>query len=65
MQSEIRSFFFSVLRYPVTPFGRGKTIPESANFTKNTNCFEECNLLATESVNSALFHKGETKVQIF
>ena len=29
------------------------------------NCFEECNVLTTESVNSAPFHMGETKVQIF
>ena len=35
--------FVSVLRSPVTPFDRGKT--KSANFTKNGNCFEECNVL--------------------
>ena len=64
VQPEVRSFF-SVLRSPVTPSGRGKTIAKSANFTKNANCFEECNVLATESVNSAPFHRGETKVQNF
>ena len=58
-------FFFSVLRSPVTPFDRGKTIAKSAKFAKNANCFEECNVLATESVNSAPFQRGETKVQIF
>ena len=57
--------FFSVLRSPVRPFDRGKTIAKSANFTRNANCFEECNVLATESVNSAPFQRGETKVQIF
>ena len=34
----------------------------SANFTQNANCFEECNVLATESVYSAPFERGETKV---
>ena len=56
VQPEIRSFV-SVLRSPVTPFDRSKT--------KNPNCFEERNVLATESVNSAPFKWGETKVQIF
>ena len=46
VQPEIRSFVW-LLRSPLTPFDR-------ANFTKNGNCqFEECNVLATESVNSA------------
>ena len=55
MQPEIRSFL-SVLRSPVTPFDRSKT--------KNANYFEECNVfLATESVNSAPFKRGESKVQ--
>ena len=54
MQPETRSFV-SEHRSPVTPFDRGKTIAKSANFTKNGNCFEECNVLATESVNSAPF----------
>ena len=49
----------------VTSFDRGKTIAKIANFTKNANCFEDCNVLATESVSSAPFHEGETKVQIF
>ena len=44
------------------PFDRGKT--KSANFTKNGNCFEECNVLGMESVSSAPFKKGETKMQI-
>ena len=57
MQPEIRSFV-SVLRSPVTPFDRSKT--------KNANCFEErATFLATESVNSVPFKRGETKVQIF
>ena len=38
VQPETRSFV-SVLRSPVTPFDRGKTIAKSANFTKNGNCF--------------------------
>ena len=29
-------------RSPVTPFDRGKT--KSGNFTKNRNCFKECNV---------------------
>ena len=41
VQPEIRSFV-SVPRSPVKPFDRGKT--KSANFTKNRNCFEECNV---------------------
>ena len=43
VQPETRSFV-SVLRSPVTPFDRGKTIAKSANFifAKNGNCFEEC-----------------------
>ena len=32
---------------------------------KNANCFEKCNVLATESVNSAPFKRGETEVQFF
>ena len=56
MQLEIRSFV-SVLRSPVTPFDRSKT--------KNANCFEERKFLATESVISAPFKRGETKVQFF
>ena len=32
---------------------------------KNAKCFEKCNVLATESVNSAPFKRGETEVQIF
>ena len=36
MQPEIRSFAL-LLRTPVTPF-------DSANFAKNANCFEECNV---------------------
>ena len=64
MQLEFRSFV-SMLRFPVTTFDKGKTIAKSASFMKNANCFEECNVLATESVNSAPFQRGETKVQIF
>ena len=36
-QPEIRSFVL-LLRSPVTPFD------SSGNFTKNANCFEECNI---------------------
>ena len=36
VQPEIRSFVL-LLRSAVTPF-------DSANFTKNANCFEECNV---------------------
>ena len=44
VQPEILSFFFSVLRSPVTkPIDRGKM--KSANFTKNGNYFEEFNVL--------------------
>ena len=57
VQPEIRLFAL-LLRTPVTPF-------DSANFTKNANCFEQCNVLATESVNSAPIKRRETKVQIF
>ena len=60
VQPKIRSFV-SLLRSPVTPFDGGKTIAKSANFTKNANW----TFLATESVNSAPFKRGETKVQIF
>ena len=43
LKREIRSVV-SVLRSHATqPFDRGKT--KSANFTKNGNCFEECNVL--------------------
>ena len=53
MQQEIRPFV-SMLRSPVTPFERSKT--------KNANCSKSATFLATESVNSALFKRGETKV---
>ena len=39
--------------------------PLSRHLTKNGNCFEECNVSATESVNLAPFKMGETKVHIF
>ena len=59
VQPEIRSFV-SVLRSPVTPLRhlteakrRTRTVSKSATF------------LATESVISAPFKRGETKVQIF
>ena len=42
---------------PVTPFDRSKT--------KNANCLKSATFLATESVNSAPFRRGETKVQLF
>ena len=57
VQPEIRSFVL-LLRTPVTPI-------DSANFTKNANCFANATFLATESVNSAPITRGETKVQIF
>ena len=62
MREEGQSFV-SVLRSPVTqPFDKGKT-NLSANFTKNGNCFEECNVLGDgKSELSAI--KREIKVQI-
>ena len=33
--------------------------------SKNANCFEKCNVLATESVNLAPFKRGKTEVQFF
>ena len=50
--------FFSVLLSPVTPFDRGKTIAQSANFTKNANCFEECNVLATGKCELSAISEG-------
>ena len=49
VQPETRSFV-SVLQSPVTPFDRGKTIAKSANFMKNANCFEECNVFGNGKV---------------
>ena len=49
VQQETR-WLVSVLRFPITPFDRGKTIAKSANFTKNANCFEECNVLGNGKV---------------
>ena len=58
MQPEIRSFV-SVLRSPVMqPF-------DSANFTKNANCFEAATFLATKRMNSAPINREETKVESF
>ena len=65
VQPEIRSFV-SVPRSPVKPFDRGKT--KSANFTKNRNCFEECNVFGNGKCELSainIFKRGETKVQIF
>ena len=63
LKPEIRSFV-SVLRFPVTqPFDRGKT--KSANFTKNGNCFEECNVLGNGKCELSAIQEGKTKVQIF
>ena len=49
MQPETRSFV-SALRSPVMPFDKGKTIAESENFTKNANCFKECNVFGNGKV---------------
>ena len=57
MQTEIRSFF-SVLRSRVTPFDKSKRRIELGTVSKST-------VLKAESVNSAPFKKGETKVQFF
>ena len=56
MQPEIRSFV-SVLRSPVTPIDRSKT--------KTRTVSKSATFLATKSVISAPFKRGETKVQIF
>ena len=63
MQPEIRSFV-SVRGYPVTqPFGRGN---EECEFYEEWELFStSATFLAMESVNSAPFKRGETKVQIF
>ena len=65
VQPKIRSLV-SVLQSPVTPFDRGKTIAKSANFTKNANCFEECNVFWQRKVWTQCHLRliGETKVQI-
>ena len=54
MRPEIRSSV-SVLRSPVTPFDRSKT--------KNGTVSKSATFLATESVNSAPFKRGETKAE--
>ena len=53
---EIRSFV-SVLRSPVTPFDRSKRRTRTVSKTRT--------ILATESVNSAPFKRGESKVQFY
>ena len=63
---EIRSFFFRCF----DPLSRHLTeVKRSRRVRIYEECelsrVEECNFLATKSVNSAPFHRGETKVQIF
>ena len=43
---------------PVTPFDRGKTIAKSANFTKNANCFEECNVFGNGKCELSAIEEG-------
>ena len=60
MQPENRSFVW-LLRSPLTPF-------DSANFTKNGNCFEECNVFGNGKCELSAIHDQEgreTKVQFF
>ena len=57
VQPKIQSFV-SVLRPPVTPFDRGKTIAKSAKFTQNATVSKSATYLATESVNSAPIKAG-------
>ena len=64
VQPEIRSFV-SLLRSHVTPFDRGKPIAKSAKFTKNANCFEECNVFGNGKCDSSPFKRAETEVQTF
>ena len=42
----------------VTPFDRGKTIAKSANFTKNANCFEECNVFGNGKCELSAIQEG-------
>ena len=51
VQPEIRSFV-SLLRTPVTLF-------DSANFTKNANCFERCNVLGHGKCEAQRHSRGE------
>ena len=64
------SFFFRCLRRSKTSDKDGnrdvspsqgllQSTRRSKTPRKNANCFEECNVLATESVNSAPFKRGE------
>ena len=46
---------------PVTPFDRGKTIVKSANFTKNANCFEECNVFSNGKCELSAIEEGRNK----
>ena len=58
VQPEIRSFVL-LLRSPVTPF-------DSANFMKNANCFEECNIFGYGKCELSVIQEGpEKEVQIF
>ena len=57
MQPKIGSFVL-VLRSPITPFYRGKTIAKSANFTKNANCFEECNVFGKGKCELSAIEEG-------
>ena len=50
VQPEIRSFVL-LLRFPVTPF-------DSANFTKNVSCFEECNVFGSGRCELSAIQEG-------
>ena len=64
VQPKIRSFV-SVLRSPVTPFDRGKRSSRVRILRRMRTVSKSATFLATESMNSAPFKRGETKVQFF
>ena len=57
MQPEIRSFVL-LLRSPVTPF-------DSANFTKNANCFEEFNVFGNGKCGFSPIQEGRNEGEFF
>ena len=57
MQPEIRSFVL-LLRSPITPF-------DSASFTKNANCFEECNVFGNGKCGLSAIQEGRKKMELF
>ena len=65
VQPEIRSFFFRCfdpLSRHLTEIKRSRRVQI---LRRMRTVSKECNVLATESVNSAPFQRGETKVQTF